>query len=109
MCLSSCDTDPYKGERPIDYPGSKWICVNADIYFEVDNADKYIFNTSDESINFEFLFSQFGPEVAVQRVDNNETLFTGKCEFGESTFRIIINEENNYFKDLPITLIFNRI
>ena len=25
-CLASCDYDPYKGKRPVDQPGTTWVC-----------------------------------------------------------------------------------
>ena len=33
--LSSCGVDFFHGKRPIDYPNTRWVSENPDIYFEV--------------------------------------------------------------------------
>ena len=35
ICLVSCDYDPYKGRRPIDQPGTTWVCDEDDCEAEI--------------------------------------------------------------------------
>jgi len=37
--LSSCGVDFYHGRRPVDYPNTRWVSQEPDMFFEVGASD----------------------------------------------------------------------
>ncbi len=110
--FSSCDVDPYKGKRPIDYPDSTWVCQNYSASFQVD-ADG---NLKDSSIivngketTFSFLWSALD-ETASLQLNWGDQLYNlkGTCKFKPSSFVISIDDTEGLFAEKSIILEFKR-
>ena len=110
LCLYSCDSDPYAGKRPIDYPQSNWICKEYNINFSVgENQD--IINAqmliNNESVPFTFLWSSLNNNVTINfEVDQQKVSLNGECIFGEKEFTIKINDTKGYYSKNQIVMTF---
>lgn len=112
--LYSCDVDPYKGKRPIDYPNTTWVCDEYGISFHVNSnggLENSIIKTEEKVIYFELLWLSFDSTVCFYK-SNDETkedIFDGKCKFGEEAFSIKVDDTNGYFKEKSVVLKFVRM
>ncbi len=114
--LISCDSDFYRGKRPIDYPDSSWECVgeNYKISFKVGSPEEHkIVIDEDQPIVFEFLWSSIDSKVSVYEYghsgDMDYYLFGGECTFGKKTFEIKINSAAEKWSIFSDVLVFDRI
>ena len=125
LCAASfcaCDPDWYGGRRPVDQLGTKWVCEEYDLSFEVGEdglVKNGVFKTEDGDIAFDLLWAVGTTHVIVydadsfRKVDEHtndyDTLFSGDCEFGRREFEIFVNyDPNDYFPD-SCTLHFVRV
>lgn len=118
FCLtlfSSCDFDPYKGKRPIDYDGSSWISEGTKyyMYFEVGNMEESILRINNgDIIHFDFLWSAFYATVNVYEYGksgyNENLIFVGECTFSENKFEIKVLQKSELYTELPDILVFDR-
>ena len=127
LCAASfcaCDPDWYQGKRPIDQPGTKWVCEEYGMSFEVDEnglVQNGVFNTEDGDIAFGFMWAVGSTHVTgydansfreSDGVRDYDTIFDGTCEFGKKEFEIYVKNENNdpndYFPN-SCTLRFVRV
>jgi len=121
ITLSACDYDPYEGRRPTDYPNTIWVCENADMYFVVGESVGIFFEgklkTDEGIVDFRFLFSAFDSWAKVYNAEHytsaseytrEDFMFSGECKFRKNKFEITVEDKNEYFKELPITLVFHR-
>ena len=116
LCISmfcACDPDWYQGRRPVDQPGTKWVCEQYDLSFEVGEdglVKNGVFKTEDGEIAFDLLWGVGTTNVIVydadsfRKVDEHtidyDTLFSGDCEFGRKEFEIHVSyDPNDYFPD----------
>ena len=116
LCISmfcACDPDWYEGRRPTDQPGTKWVCEEYNMSFEVGEdglVKNGVFKTDDGDIAFDFSWAVGTTHVIVydadsfKRVDEHtidyDTLFDGTCEFGRKEFEIYVNSDlYDYFPD----------
>jgi len=108
--LVGCDVDIYHGRRPIDYPNTKWVCEEIDMYFTVSDTDEIygeITDKSGEIVKFTLLWSVGNPTVSVKSID---TYFSAECDFGkkESTMNVT-NINNSNFDYIPKESTFKRM
>ena len=125
LCAASfcaCDPDWYGGRRPVDQLGTKWVCEEYNMSFEVGEdglVKNGVFKTEDGEIAFDLLWAVGTTHVIVydadsfRKVDEHtndyDTLFSGDCEFGRREFEIFVNyDPNDYFPD-SCTLHFVRV
>ena len=119
LVLSSCDIDPHKNERPIDIPGSIWVCDEGDykfIYYVDDHLDveyrsHFIMNTTEKTY-IRFLWSQYDNGVVVYEIDEEngqeKILLSGKCIFDKNMFQINISYVSETITKVPENLCFYR-
>ena len=114
-CFCSCDPDPYKGQRPIDFENSVWTCNELDMHFDQEQSSNNILLYEDVSYNFNFLFTAGAAGVIVYEIKQDENrqrrdLFYGQCEFSKESFKIHITEiVDSRLSDMPALLTFIRI
>lgn len=119
LVLSSCDIDPHENERPIDIPGSIWVCDECDykfIYYVDDHLDveyqsHFITNTTEKTY-IRFLWSQYDNGVVVYEMDEEngqeKILLSGKCIFDKNMFQINISYVSEAITKKPENLCFYR-
>ena len=116
-----CDPDWYEGRRPTDQPGTKWVCEEYDVSFEVDEnglVKNGVLKTEGKDVYFEFLWAVGTTHVTVydastvKESDQDmeyDFIFDGYCEFGTKSFEICVdNDPYGYFRN-GRTLHFNRV
>jgi hypothetical protein len=112
LLLCSCDTDPYRGQRPVEYSQTQWVCVDYGISFSV--GEKYeVFDTkmlmNGEEIPFTFLWSSFDNSVNINfEVGGTADSLSGKWDFGKEEFTIIVKDTKGYYPDEQVILEFVR-
>ena len=118
LMLISCDIDPYKNRRPIEYENSEWVSKgeNHEMYFKTGKMEDSKLIINNELIgSFYLLFSSFDDSVSVYKYKPNEEytsddlMFKGTCDFGRKKFKIEIISKSNISEELPDELIFERI
>jgi len=104
MLSSGCD--PFAGVRPINFPNTRWVSNEPDIFFEVDGIGRitYAQMTVDGEIIEMDVFMRAGdgsivsfilPPTSENRYNHSERmLFIGAARFGEH--RMILRIINNY-------------
>lgn len=110
LFLCSCDADPYRGQRPVEYPQTQWVCTDYGISFsvggkyEVSDA-KMLMNG--EEIPFTFLWSSFDNSVKINfEVDGATDSLSGKCDFGKEKFTITVEDTKGYYPDEQVIFKF---
>jgi len=94
---TSCDIDPYAGERPCDYEGSVWMFQNEEYeicYNVEDVTQSYYQKDGGEKRRISFLWSEYYAHVIVHEYDENGekvTLLSGNCEFNKKWFSIALD------------------
>jgi hypothetical protein len=112
LLLCSCDSDPYRGQRPIEYPKTQWICEDYDISFSVGEKyelldPKMLIN--EEEVPFTFLWSGFDNSVNINfKIKEKPDSLSGECKFGKEEFTITIGDTKGYYLDEQIILKFVR-
>lgn len=113
FCFVACDYDPHAGKRPIDQPGTTWVCEEYQMTFTVGEFESSEFVTENGIIHFAFLFGQFGNDAIVYEYGNRENvLFTGLCEFSRNCFTIEVRQNESaemYFDKFPVKLEFVKV
>ena len=113
ICLVACDPDPYEGKRPIDQPGSIWVCDEYQMKFTVGEFESSEFVTKNGTFHFQLLFGMYDNSVIVHEYDNYENqFFNGSCKFSKDRFTIEVRQNENsevYFDEFPVTLIFKKV
>lgn len=91
--------DPYKGQRPIDYPNSYWVCEEAQMYFLVGENQKLTdakVTMYGQTVPCEFAWAIVDNSINITfRVDSQTYESYGVCEFGEDKFTIQIEYKEN--------------
>ena len=115
-CLASCDYDPYKGKRPVDQPGTTWVCEEYQMKYTVGSYESSEFVTENRTIHFQFMFSLYSNWVSCYEYDKEGNKvgnpFDGACEFSKDNFIIEVYQNENsevYFDKFPVTLIFKKV
>ena len=125
MFLTSCD--PFTGQRPLDYPNTRWVAENPDMYFEVgdernvtycqitiDGEPSEIicsFHISGKQVNFYDLSARILPteEHPYEGLIGNKVLFTGLCEFSPKKLIVrILDNEKGFLDDSIEEIVFIR-
>lgn len=124
ICCTGCILkNPYHGKRPSDYPNTKWVSKNPDIYFTV--AKETIPNEPDMlgeiKVNNEVIPVQisFNTNNSISVLyyyedDDHEytEVFVGKCKFEKKkcivTDLFITDSAKKYFSDDISKIIFER-
>ena len=123
MCfLSSCD--PHTGRRPINYPNTRWVSENPDMFFEVGedivgrqavyaqitiNGEIVEIMCSFEVSGALVYFSDpsgFDSETGfpLEGINSNDVeLFRGLCKFGSKKLVVTIDKNEKGFLDDSIT------
>lgn len=115
----ACDPDWYDGRRPTDQPGTKWVCEDYDISFEVNSQGRLenaVFRVDGKEIYFDFLWAAMQvdgvPDAIVwdtQTTEESTTIFAGDCKFRKTYFEIMVDyDPYDYFPD-SCTLHFDRV
>ncbi len=111
--LVGCDVDIYHGRRPIDYPNTKWVCEEIDMYFTVSDTDEIygeIIDKSGEIVKFTLLWAVGNPTVSVKSINEIDAYFVAECDFGKKEFTMKITDINDSnFDYIPKELTFKRI
>ena len=110
---TSCDIDPYEGERPYDYEGSVWIYRYKEYVFclNTENDDEcYYVNKEGEKRNITFLWSEFDSSVRVDEYVDGEKvlLLSGTCKFNKEWFTINLDRSFSRANYLPKEIRFER-
>ena len=138
LICSGCVIDPMQGKRPVDFPGTKWVCENPDIFFEVRKVKiHYIIVKGDETVEtYDRLTNGAIGEISISgqiteievsisrgntiyvrlRQDDvtegdwgEDVLFRGKCNYYPD--KLVVSVYNDEFKRLsgiPDELVFVR-
>ena len=119
LMSSSCDIDPHKNERPVDIPGSVWICDEGDYYFiyyvddhiNMEYQSHFITNTTEKTY-IRFLWSQLDNGVVVYEIDEEsgeeKILLSGKCIFDKDMFQINVSYVSEVITKKPENICFYR-
>lgn len=114
----SCDFDPYKGKRPLDYAHSCWISAGEGYLINYETEDRSATLQIDdmEPISITFLWSALSSDVTVYCPKNQNTddekrifLFSGSCSFSKTHFEIHVNKKSDEMNFLPDILSFQRV
>ena len=117
----SCDPDWHEGRRPTDQPGTKWVCEEYDMSFEVDEnglVKNGVLKTEGGDVCFDFLWAVGTTHVTVydattvKEFDQNmeyDFLFDGFCEFGRKSFEINVEHDPSGYFPNGCTLHFERV
>lgn len=111
--LCSCDADPYRGKRPIDYKQSIWQFSddNIQIVYQSDSNSATI-TTQNEEWQLSFLWGSFNSGVNVSMIRENSDpmpFFSGDCSFSKESFEIRVTYRADGAENIPNTLLFTRI
>lgn len=113
VCLCACDSDPYQGKRPINYPNTVWVCDEYDMRFSVNKDGKLEENyivIQGEKYPLSFLWSALDERVSIKfNIHDEEIELYGKCKFSKNEFTIYVPDTKGYLKDSPATLVFKRV
>lgn len=110
LCLPACGDE----KRPIDYPGTTWICQAQDIKFSVTDdgkiTDATMVDKNGETVDILLVFSDVSEgTVSITSPDGSETYLSGTCTYGKDSFNISITDVyNTDFEHLPLVLQFKR-
>ncbi len=113
LLLCSCDADPYRGQRPVDYPQTQWVCTDYGISFSV--GEKYEVSDANmlmngQKIPFTFLWSSFDNNVNINfEVGGVTDSLSGKCDFGKEEFAITVEDTKGYYPDKQVILKFDKV
>ena len=113
VLLCSCDYDPYRGKRPVDYDGATWVS-EGDGYrmsFTVGKMNESVLEiTGKEPVNFDLLWTMYYPNVLVYVYGDQEMkIFDAKCEYGKQQFKMNVLDRFEGYETLPDTLVFERV
>lgn len=124
LCCSGCIIkNPYYGKRPLDYPNTKWVSDDPDIYFTV--AEESIQNkprmlgeikANNETIPIQVSFNTNNSISVLYYYESGENkyteVFAGKCKFEKEkcvVTDLVVNENANaYFSDNIKEIVFSR-
>jgi len=119
--LSSCGVDFYTGKRPIDYPNTRWVSQNPDIYFEVGKSGEIthaqitINGNIIELLCFFYIaepiiaFHVISTSNLTEDLNSDTSLFTGKCNFNKDKLVVkIYNNSKGFLDDSIKEIIFLR-
>ena len=113
ICLVSCDYDPYEGKRPIDQPGTTWVCEKYQMKFTVGEFESSEFVTKNGTFHFQLLFGMYDNSVIVHEYNNYDNqFFNGDCEFSSKRFVINVDQDifsEVYFDEFPVVLEFEKV
>jgi len=111
FCTNGCTR--YIANRPIEYPNTKWVSSNPDIYFQVDanSQVKGETNINGDIIKIQVLFGQT-TSVRFYSGDNTPSsplklLLNGEGTFSKNKMIVKVSEDklfNNKYKEL----VFNK-
>lgn len=109
----NCGCDRYDGQRPCDYPNTKWICKQPDIFFKVDKNIKLL---GEIKVNGEvkpvIVRFDYGNGISVfpynspkdeTFIDMKHRYLEGSCSFNKNYLIVKINDDalfNNKYKEL---------
>lgn len=103
---SSCDA--YGGQRPYDYPNSRWVCEELDLYFEYVGDTRLgigEWKFDDRTIEIEVYFN-FGVTIdlcdtSLREEDSYYTdivILRGMCKFGSK--KLVVNVETDWSNNI---------
>jgi hypothetical protein len=117
MCFSCI---PFNGERPIDYPNTRWVSEIPSIYFDIGSfsmrsdlsvdydAEGVLILENNENIDIVVLFD-YVDGVAIRTKNKDGRVFFGKCIFKEDRMIVTLNDKRKdtlfYGKYQTITFI----
>lgn len=118
ILLTACD--PYVNQTPDNYPGSKWICEDPLIIYEVDYYGESLAYTEIDGeiiyFNLGFCSSTVGASfiepIGYDEFGNEAVneCFSGTVDYGKQKFVITINKEGDeLFNGKYDKLTFNRV
>lgn len=95
--------DPHKGERPTDYPSTKWVSQSPELWFEVpdedsDAAPKGQIRIDDQTTELFVYFNGF-KTAFFSKADGSGLLFSGTCQFGSKKLVVTIDPEYDTLLD----------
>jgi len=128
--LTGCD--PNTGRRPMDFPNTRWVSKNPDMFFEVPPTQDEAYRGPlhggiiKDGETFELMIAFMWPGALVSFNDSsgfdletrsllpgineiNVRLFTGICTFGRN--RLVVEIDNNdkgFLDDSVIRIVFRR-
>jgi hypothetical protein len=124
VILSSCGVDFYSGKRPSDFPNTRWVSIDPDMFFEVNM--KYAELTGSKTygeINIDGVITEiavsfdYGTGVGFRDISYYEGkginsyawLFWGRGKFSKDKLVVTITDNSRGFLDDSITeIIFIR-
>lgn len=110
--LYGCDTDFYRGKRPIDYANSRWVCSEYGASFEVDengNGVNQILTVNGKAVSFSWLFGSFDRSVLLKfEIDGQAYSLWGDCKFSKKLFVVYIENTKGCYTQKEVTLNFVR-
>jgi len=123
--LPNCFVDFYTGKRPIDYPNTRWVSENPDIYFEVTRNGEMTYGqitidgdaieiivSFDYGTGIDFYdLSAYTPPNESNRygaIDGTNWLFWGSCKFGKDKLIVTIKKNREFLDDSIKKIIFVR-
>lgn len=115
LLLFSCDDDPYKGQRPCDYPDTRWVCEEYGAAFTV-TADQKIDNGTiilhGKTLPFKLTFLTLGSNgVSFYTYDESgkpNVMFSGAGDFGKEVFKVRVKDTEGYYDEKSVVLVFKR-
>ncbi len=116
LLLYSCkpSIDENTGPTPFDYPNTKWICEEVDMYFIIssDSTLQYaeIVDNTGKTIKITFECYSENPAVTVKNINGIDTYFSGVFESDDDVLSLtMVGLYNSKFLHLPSVLTFKRV
>lgn len=111
LMFTGC-VDFYAGKRPCDYPNSKWVSDNPDIYFMIFNvkSDFGEININEAIIEFypRFDYGEKMDFVVIEDNGDETILFSGYCRFGKEKLVVTLSKDQTFFENNIKQLVFYR-
>lgn len=105
LLLVQCDN--YVGERPLDYPETRWVSENPEMWFDIADLygnpyDDYVYGTliSDgKQVEIRVFFDKGSGIYFASKNGNSDSPFTrGTCEFSSEKLIVTIDKERDNFE-----------
>ena len=93
ICFSGCDV--HYGERPDDYPNTKWICKDPDIVFTVSESEELYCEISGAPLKKGLVLAfGFGAEFWIYDEVSGEDLFVGHSKYSPQIMYVDVTEDH---------------
>jgi hypothetical protein len=111
-CMIGCA--PHYSNCPMDFPNTKWVCSNPDIWFQVDNNKQCLgeININGKITKIEVMYKQVTTDISIFPLDSTPSSPVDPVLKGEGTFSkdkmVIKLSDDKIFNNKYKELVFNK-